>query len=124
LPGVSDVTVIGPAIPDFDFVAPPFFDAHVAVKAVIALPLAAPAPNDTLSDPAAILTAFTPLGAAGDPTMVAGDGSGAALVRFALVGRTVHVYDFAVVVPETLIGPAAADAVFAAPPPADVHVTA
>jgi len=69
LPVVKLVTVNGDAVPVFVWVAPPLFDAHLAVNPVIALPLRAPALNDTFSGPVALVvepgTAFTSVGAPG-----------------------------------------------------------
>ena len=66
-------TVSGEAAPVWVPVAPPSLDAQVAVNAEIALPLSAPAVNDTMSDPVARVvglgTAFTPVGADGAPTV-------------------------------------------------------
>jgi hypothetical protein len=99
-------------VPDFEPVTPPFDEVQVAMKPVIALPLLAPAVNDTVSGAVVVVvdpaTALTAVGAAGDPSITAGDGVDAALVPMALVALTVHLYVFAVVTEVTVIGAAVA----------------
>lgn len=70
-PALSVVTVIGLAVPDFVRVVPPLLELQVTTKDVMALPLLAPAVNDTLIWPDATRTAVTPVGALGAPTTIA-----------------------------------------------------
>lgn len=69
---------------------------HVVVKLVIALPLFAAAVNDTTNDPVAVVveadTAFTAVGAAGDPTVTAGDSADIVLVPTAFTAATLNLY--------------------------------
>ena len=88
---VSPVTMIGLAVLAFAAATPPFVDVHVTVNVVIALPLFAPGVNVTFNEPAATFTAFTAVGAAGAPTVTAGDGVDGRLVPRAFVALTVHV---------------------------------
>src|SRR5689334_4061289 len=80
LPVVTAATVIGAAaaptcVPVLS--TPPLLDTHVAVWLVIAAPLFAPMVNVTVSEPVAVVvepdTAFTAVGAAGDPAMTGND---------------------------------------------------
>jgi hypothetical protein len=92
---VRPVTVSGLAVPVAVPVTPLLVEVHVTAKLVMALPLLAPAVNDTLSGPVDDEvepgTAATAAGAAGDPTITAGDGADAMLAPFAFVAFTVQV---------------------------------
>ena len=82
--------------------------------------------NVTLIWRDATFTAVTPVGAAGEPTITGNDAADATPAPRALVARTVHVYDLAVVTAETVM--AAADgplrvAVLVAPPLLEVQET-
>ena len=92
---VNPLTVKGDAVPLFDIITPPFDDVQVAEKLVIALPLAAPAVNDTTSEPVVVVveadTAFTFVGGTGDPTFTGADAADAGLLPRPLVALTVHV---------------------------------
>jgi hypothetical protein len=132
LPVVTPVSVIGAAVAPACvpiFVAPPLVEVHVAVWLVIALPLFAPIVNVTVNEPVAVVveldTAFTFVGAAGEPTITESDGVEAALAPIALVALTVQAYVLAVVTADTVIGAAAAPMwtpVFVTPPLLDTHV--
>ena len=129
LPVVTAATVIGAAVaPECTpvFVTPPSLDVHVAVWLVIALPLLAPIVNVTVNEPVATVvepdTAFTFVGAAGEPTITAGDAADARPAPRALVALTVHVYVFPVVAAVTVSGDEALVAVLVAPPSDDTHV--
>ena len=69
LPVVRPDTVNGEPVPVLLLFTPPLLDAHVVAYRVIALPLLAPALNDTTNGPVALVvepdTAFTRLGAPG-----------------------------------------------------------
>jgi hypothetical protein len=90
---VVTVTVKGLAVPDFEPVTPPLAEVQVAVKLVIALPLLAPAVNDTVNGPVDVVvepvTALTAVGGAGEPT-TATDDADAALAPTPLVAFTVQ----------------------------------
>jgi hypothetical protein len=70
-------------------------DTHIAVWLVIALPLFAPIVNVTVKEPVAVVvdpdTAFTPVGAAGEPTITGNDAADAAPAPTTFVALTVHV---------------------------------
>ncbi len=87
--------MIGLVTPTAEWVTPPFDDTHVAVYCVTVAPLFALAANDTVTGPVAVVvepdTAFTAVGAAGAPTVTAGDGVDGRLVPRAFVALTVHV---------------------------------
>ena len=111
------------------FVIPPLLDVQVAVWLMIALPLLAPIVNVTVNEPVGVVVepdlATTFVGAAGEPTITAGDAADAALKPIPLVALTVHVYVLAVVTAATVIGAAVAPVcvpVLSAPPLLDVHV--
>jgi hypothetical protein len=100
------MTVIGLAVPDFDPATPPFDDVHVAVRLLIAAPLAAGLTNVTRSCPDATFATVGFAGWAGAPTVIAPEATDFGLVPRAFVAVTVQVYSFAVVAPVTVIGPA------------------
>jgi hypothetical protein len=92
---VRPVTVNGDAAPVTVPLTPLSDEVHVAVKPVIAFPLFAPAVNETTNEPVAVVvepeTALTFVGAAGDPTITAGDDGGeAGLEPRPFVALTVH----------------------------------
>ena len=98
MPVVSDATVIAAAVaPEWVplFVMPPLLDVQVAVWLVIALPLSAPSVKVTTNEPVVVVvdpdTAFTPVGAAGAPTVTGSDGADAKLVPRAFVAVTLQV---------------------------------
>lgn len=92
---MTAVTVNGEVAPVAVFVTPAFDDVQVAVTLVIGLPLFAPAVNETTNDPVAVVvereTAFTFVGAAGEPTMTGNDGVEAGPAPRAFDAFTVHV---------------------------------
>jgi len=113
--------VSGDTAPLFARVTPPLLDSHFAVKLVIFLPFVAPALNVTLSEPAATLTALMWVGAPGDPTITAADGTDQAPAPRELIARTVHVYRFPVVRCVTVNGDALPVFERSTPPLLDVH---
>jgi len=121
-PFVNDATTMGEPAPDADPAAPPFDDTHTAPKLVIALPPSAGATNDTET------CAFPnpTVGCAGADGTVLGitgaDAGDGALVPFAFVAVTVHVYDFPFERPARTIGDPAPAASPVTPPFDDTHV--
>lgn len=122
LPDVKWVTVTGDAEPDFERVAPPLLDSHVASYPVTALPLSAPGVNETFSEPGTTLTAVACVGAPGEPTITEADGADAGPVPRAFVAFAVHVYLFAVVTPVTVNGDTVPVLVRVTPPLLDAHL--
>jgi hypothetical protein len=116
VPFVRPTTRIGEFAPDADPATPPFDDAHVARKEVIALPPSNGATNDTVSCPLPTPAVGRP-GAVGTVLGVtardAGDGS---LAPFAFVAVTVHVYDCPFERPPTEIGELTAEFALGTPP--------
>ena len=119
-------TVSGLAGPVCEPAPPPSLDVHVAVKPEIALPLLAPAVKLTVNGPDVPVvepdSAFTFVGAAGEPTITANDAADCALEPTAFVALTVHVYVFAVVRLDTVTGLAVPVCEPAPPPSLEVHV--
>jgi hypothetical protein len=119
-------TVSGLAVPVCEPATPPSLVVHVAVKLEIALPLLAPAVKLTVNGPVVALvepdTAFTFVGAAGEPTITGNDATDANPAPRPFVARTVHVYVLAVVRPDTVSGLAVPVCEPATPPSLDVHV--
>ena len=98
MPVVTAATVIGAAAAPVCtpvFVTPPLLDVHVAVWLVIALPLPAPIVKVTVNEPVATVvepdTAFTAVGAAGEPTTTGNDGDDCRPVPIWFVPATLNV---------------------------------
>ena len=91
LPGVSAVTVTGPAVPVLVLVVPPFDEVQVALYRLIAAPLFAGARNWTLSEPGATFDATGFAIWAGAPTVTAADGADAGPTPRLFVARILHV---------------------------------
>ncbi len=120
-PFESPPITVGDARSDTEPGVPPFDDAHATVYPVIALPPSNGATNATLICAFPAVTVGCAGGSGtrlGTTTSDAGDG---ALVPFAFVAVSVHVYDFPLVNPTTMIGDPAPDPVPATPPFDDPH---
>ena len=116
-----DPTEIGEVTAEFEPATPPFDELHEASKRMIMLPPSAGATNDTVNCPFP-----TPaVGCAGAAGIVLGttgaDAGDGALVPFAFVAVTVHVYVFPFVNDPTTTGEPGPDADPAAPPFDDTH---
>jgi hypothetical protein len=122
-PFVKPLTTIGEAAPFIDPAVPPFDDAHVTPKPVIALPPLLGAANET------VICAFpaTTAGCAGAKGVVLGiaaiDAVDGAPSPFTFVAVTVHVYDLPFVRPFTTIGEVGPPAEPAVPPFDDEQFT-
>ena len=118
-------------VPTADFAAPPLLDVHVAVYlgVVSALPFVTPAVKVTVSGPVEVDVvpewALTAVGAAGVPSITAGEAAESTLVcagTALFVEVTLQVYVLPVTVPATVIAPEAELPVWVPPPFVEVHV--
>ena len=114
-------TTIGEPPPEASPDAPPFDDAHAALKRVIALPPSNGATNDTVTPRLSDLTVG---GGGGSGTRLGtstADGTDGALVPLPFVAVTVQVYAFPFVKPPTRMGEPGPVADPGGPPSDDTH---
>ena len=85
------MTLTGLADPVPVLVTPPIPELQVAVYRVTVLPLLAPGVKDTLTTPMPVSETPIAVGAAGEPTITAGEGDDASPMPRAFVAVTVQV---------------------------------